>query len=421
MVNVKPFQAVRPSEEKVEQIASLPYDVMSRNEAKTAIKEDPDSFLTVERAEATMEDSVKPYDQQVYQHAKENYESYFESGDMKKDQTSSFYLYELTKNEKSQTGLVSCVSIDEYMNNTIKTHEQTREEKEQDRIRHVGTVDANTSPVFLTYRYQDKIDDFIDQIKENNEPEYDFATNDGVTHRVWVVDQEENINQLNNYFDDVQNLYIADGHHRAAAAVKVGQKNREDHPNYSGEESFNYFLAVLFPDNQLTILDYNRVVTDLNGLSEKEFLSKLEANFVVTYQSDKGDPVEPHTDGEFGLYLNNKWYQLIARENTYDKRDPIESLDVSILQNNLLDPILGIENPRTDDRIEFVGGIRGLGELEKRVDEDMTVAFSLFPTMIEDLIGASDAGRLMPPKSTWFEPKLRSGLFVHELHEENRK
>lgn len=415
MVTVKPFQAVRPVKEKAKQIAALPYDVVTRKEAKKEIDSHPLSFLTVDRAEATMDDSIDLHDEQVYQKAKEHYENYLENGHMKKDDTPSFYLYELTMDEKSQTGLVSCVSIDEYLDKTIKTHEYTREEKEQDRIQHVDTLDANTGPIFLTYRHQDEIDDFMDEIKENKQPEYDFTSEDNIDHRVWIVEKAEHIERLVNYFNEVEDLYIADGHHRAASAVKVGQKRREENPKYNGDEEFNYFLAALFPDNELTILDYNRVVKGLNGLSEKEFLSKLEEDFVVSYRGEKGDPVHPHTPGEFGLYVNNKWYQLIAREMSYDKGDPIGHLDVSILQDNVLSPILGIENPRVDDRIDFVGGVRGLGELEKRVDEDMDLAISLYPTMIEELMDVADYGLVMPPKSTWFEPKLRSGLFIHEL------
>lgn len=415
MVTVRPFQAVRPIKEKAEQIAALPYDVVTRKEAKKEIDTNPLSFLTVDRAEATMDDSIDLHDEQVYQKAKENYENYLENGDMKKDKVSSFYLYELTLEGRSQTGLVSCVSIDEYLEKTIKTHEHTREEKEQDRIKHVDTLDANTGPIFLTYRHQHEIDDVIDEIKENKQPEYDFTSEDKVDHRVWIIEKVEHIERLESYFNEVEDLYIADGHHRAASAVKVGQKRREDKPDYNGDEEFNYFLAVLFPDNELNILDYNRVVKGLNGLSEEELLSKLKEDFVVSYRGDKGDPVHPHTPGEFGLYINNEWYQLIARETSYDKGDPIGHLDVSILQDNLLAPILGIENPRVDDHIDFVGGIRGLGELETRVDEDMDLAFSLYPTMIEELMEVADYGLVMPPKSTWFEPKLRSGLFIHEL------
>jgi uncharacterized protein (DUF1015 family) len=314
---------------------------------------------------------------------------------------------------RSQVGLVVCTAIDEYLDNTIKKHELTRADKEEDRIKHVDACNANTGPIFLTYRAQDAINQMVDSWRQAHQPVYDFVAEDGITHRAWVVDDEAVINGLVEKFGQVESLYIADGHHRSASAVKVGLMRREENPNYTGEEEFNYFLSVLFPDEQLYIMDYNRVVKDLNGLSVEEFLTALSEKFEVTPKD--AEPVAPPQKGSFGLFVDGKWYLLTVKEGVYDPADPVNSLDVAILQNNILVPILGIGDIRTDKRIDFVGGIRGLKELERRVNEDMVLAISMYPTSIEELMNIADAGMVMPPKSTWFEPKLRSGLFIHNL------
>ena len=316
-------------------------------------------------------------------------------------------------NGRAQTGIVACSSIDDYRNNVIKKHEHTRADKEQDRINHVDYCDANTGPIFLTYRSRDEINKIVDKYTAK-EPIYNFIADDKVTHMVWKIDKEEDIKALVDQFEAVKSLYIADGHHRTASAVRVGMMRREQNPNYNGEEEFNYFLSVIFPDKDLQIMDYNRVVKDLNGLSRDEYMAKVSEKFHVSLYEGEG-PYKPEEKHSYGMYLEGKWYRLVAKEGSYDSNDPVARLDVSILQNNLLKPILGIEDPRTSDRIDFVGGIRGLEELERRVNKDMKLAFSMYPTTIADLMAISDAGEVMPPKSTWFEPKLRSGLFVHEL------
>ena len=321
-----------------------------------------------------------------------------------------YYIYELTMDGRAQTGLVACASIDDYLDNVIKKHENTREEKEQDRIRHVDTCNAQTGPIFLAYRAQKTIDQLVERIKLT-EPVYRFVSPDGIGHAVWVVDAEPDVTTICQEFQKIQEIYIADGHHRAASAVKVGLKRRKEHPDYTGKEEFNYFLSVLFPHDQLMILPYNRVVKDLNGMTKEEFLQKLSESFHVT-ESDV--PVSPTRKAEIGMYLDHAWYQLQIKSE-YLNTDPVEGLDVSLLQKLVLGKLLGIQDPRTDKRIDFVGGIRGLKELEKRADSDMYLAFSMYPTSIMELFAVADAGLLMPPKSTWFEPKLRSGIFIHEL------
>lgn len=409
MATIKPFKAIRPTKETAKDIAALPYDVYNRKEAKEEIQDKPLSFLRIDRGETTLDDSVDIYDPLVYQHAKDIYNQFLEEGKFVREEEPAFYIYELTMDGKSQTGLVATCSVDEYIDNTIKKHELTREDKEQDRINHVDTLDANTGPIFLTYRNKKEINNLIDDLKQE-EPFVSFESDDNVRHRVWIVNNKEVLDELVNYFKDVDNFYIADGHHRCASAIAVAKKRREAFKDYSGDEEFNYFLSVLFPDNNLNILDYNRVVKDLNGLSKEEFLKALDKDFIVEL---KEDIVKPEQKGTFGMFLDDNWYLL-----TYKGENPdniIDNLDVSILNNNLLQPILGIKDPRTDKRIGFVGGIRGLKELEDRVHDDMEVAFSMYPTSIEELITIADNNLLMPPKSTWFEPKLRSGLFVHEL------
>lgn len=412
MADIKPFQCIRPNQEAASRVAALPYDVYNREEAKIEVSKEPLSFLAIDRAETGFEDSVDTYDNRVYEKAKELLEAKMEEGIFIKDARECYYIYELIMNGRSQTGLVACASIDDYLDNIIKKHENTREDKELDRIRHVDTCDAQTGPIFLAYRSKDVINQIINDIKKEKTL-YSFKASDGIIHNVWRLEEKEKSEAIRNTFLNIDHIYIADGHHRAASAVKVGLKRREQNPGYKGDEEFNYFLSVLFPEDQLMIMPYNRVVKDLNGYDCKEFLNKVSEYFQVEEMGKTAyAPTEKDT---FGMYLNDKWYKLTANLEIRNCSDPVDCLDVSILQNYLLNTILDIKDPRTDKRIDFIGGIRGLEELERRVKEDMTVAFSMYPTSIIELFDVSDAGRLMPPKSTWFEPKLRSGLFIHKL------
>lgn len=413
MAVVKPFRAVRPSRELADKVAALPYDVMNSDEAREMVKDNPYSFLHVDKAEIDLDKNIDLYDKKVYGKARENLYKMIDDGILIEDDKPLLYIYRQVMNGRSQTGLVGCTSIDDYMNNIIKKHEHTRADKEQDRINHVDYCDANTGPIFLTYKAQDEIDDIVLKWTEK-EPVYNFVTEDGISHIVWVIECDKDINKLTSLFKNVEYLYIADGHHRAASAVKVGQMRRNQYPNYTGEEEFNSFLSVIFPDKDLYIMDYNRVVKDLNGLTSEEYMLKVAENFEISVYQGEG-PYKPACKHTYGMFIDGKWYELTAKAGTYDPADPVDRLDVSILQKNLLGPILGINDPRTDKRIDFVGGIRGLGELERRVEHGMKVAFSMYPTTIQDLMDIADAGKVMPPKSTWFEPKLRSGLFVHKL------
>lgn len=413
MSTIRPFRGVRPKTDLVKEIAALPYDVYSSKEAREVVKDKPYSFLRIDRAETFFSEDVNPYSKEVYEKAGETLKSMLEDNLFIQDDKACLYIYQLTMNERSQVGLVACTSVDEYMENTIKKHELTREEKEQDRINHVDYCDANTGPIFLTYKARQNIDVIIEKWMTERAPIYDFVAADEVIHRVWIIDDDKVMSALIEAFKTVNSLYIADGHHRAASAVKVGLKRRNENPGYDRDAEFNYFLSVIFPDNQLKIMDYNRVVKDLNGLTKEEFLEALSKNFNIVSTSTTA--IKPTKKCTFGMFLAGKWYLLEAKEGTYSICDPVLSLDVSILQLNLLSPILGIGDPRTDNRIDFVGGIRGLSELEKRVNEDMTVAFAMVPTSLKELMDIADADKLMPPKSTWFEPKLRSGLFIHLL------
>ncbi len=414
MATVRPFQAVRPRADIAYRVAALPYDVLNSEEAREKTKENPYSFLHVDKAEVDLEKNISLYDKRVYEKARESLRHMMEMGILKKDSYPCYYIYRLTMDGRRQTGLVACTSIDEYLDGTIKKHELTRADKEQDRISHVEYCNANTGPIFMAYRGNDIIDVMLDGWAKNHVPVYDFTADDGIGHTVWVINNDITINRLTELFRQVPNLYIADGHHRNASAVKVGLKKREEHPAYTGEEEFNYYLSVLFPEKELKILDYNRLVKDLNGLEENEFLKKLEEKFEVERLSEK-EPFHPRQKMEFGLYMNKTWYRLRRKED-FEAKNTVERLDVSILQEEVLIPILGIQDVRTDKRIDFVGGIRGLKELERRVDSgEMKLAFSMFPTTIEELMQVADEGEIMPPKSTWFEPKLRSGLFIHEL------
>ena len=411
MSDIRPFCAVRPNETFASKIAALPYDVYTRKEAKKEVEKNPLSFLKIDRPETMFPDEMDMYAPKVYQKARKVLEEMIEKGEFIQDETPCYYLYELTRNGHRQTGIVACASIDDYFNGTIKKHENTREEKEQDRIRHVDTLDTQTGPIFLAYRLDAVLKEIIEETKRKT-PVYDFISEDKITHRVWVIDESEMMERIQQCFVKINKIYIADGHHRAASAIKVGCKRRKEHPGYTGEEEFNYFLCTLFAEEELEILDYNRVVKDLNGLSEIEFLEKIKESFEV--EEAEESPYAPKQKKEFGMYLGKKWYKLqIKKEQVSD--DVVESLDVSILQNKLLKPILGIKEPGKDNRIIFVGGLRGLKELEHCVENGFQVAFSMYPTSMQELFSVADAGRLMPPKSTWFEPKLRSGLFLHKI------
>ena len=411
MAVVKPFICIRPAKEHAAEVAALPYDVYNRKEACAAVKGNPLSFLNIDRAETQFSDDVDTYADCVYEKARELLDSQIADGIYVTDAWDHYYLYELTMDGRNQTGIVACCSIDDYVNGVIKKHENTREEKELDRIRHVDTVNAQTGPIFLAYRQNIALKEIV--AEEKTKPAlYDFVSDDGIRHRVWRIDGADRTDAIEAAFAAIPSTYIADGHHRAASAVKVGLKRRTKHPGYTGEEPFNYFLSVLFPDEELMILPYNRVVRDLNGMSTEQFFEKLKEKFEL--EEIGKEPYAPVQKGTFGMYLDGTWYVLKILPQ-YRSADPVKGLDVSILQDHLLAPVLGIGDPRTDKRIDFIGGIRGLKELERRVGEDMEVAFSMYPTSIEELLSVADAGLLMPPKSTWFEPKLRSGLFIHRL------
>lgn len=411
MAVVKPFICIRPAKEHAAEVAALPYDVYNRKGACAAVKGNPLSFLNIDRAETQFSDDVDTYADCVYEKARELLDSQIADGIYVTDAGDHYYLYELTMDGRSQTGIVACCSIDDYVNGVIKKHENTREEKELDRIRHVDTVNAQTGPIFLAYRLNIALKEIV--AEEKTKPAlYDFVSDDGIRHRVWRIDGADRTDAIEAAFAAIPSTYIADGHHRAASAVKVGLKRRTKHPGYTGEEPFNYFLSVLFPDEELMILPYNRVVRDLNGMSTEQFFEKLKEKFEL--EEIGKEPYAPVQKGTFGMYLDGTWYALKILPQ-YRSADPVKGLDVSILQDHLLAPVLGIGDPRTDKRIDFIGGIRGLKELERRVSEDMEVAFSMYPTSIEELLSVADAGLLMPPKSTWFEPKLRSGLFIHRL------
>ncbi len=414
MAVFRAFRAVRPVPGLAPHIAALPYDVMNSEEAGIEAKNNPYSFLHVDKAEIDIDPSIDIYDKKVYEKARENLCGMIEKGFLQKDQKESLYIYRQTMDGHVQVGLTGCVSVDDYVNGTIRRHENTRIDKELDRTNHIKYCSANTGPIFLIYKGKKEISRIIEAWMEENPPVYDFVSEDKVRHTVWAVADPLTVQRLASCFAEIDSLYIADGHHRAAAAVKVAEMKRKEKPRYTGNEEFNYFLGVLFPDTDIRIMDYNRVIWGLNGHSNEAFLEELNKSFVIEILPAKYQykPDKKHT---FGMYLDHKWYKLTARAGIYDPKDIISSLDVSVLQNSLLEPILGIKDPRTDNRIEFIGGIRGLDALEKKVDTGASVAFSMFPASTEDLIAASDSGKIMPPKSTWFEPKLRSGLFVHDL------
>jgi len=411
MARIEPFRGLRPQKELVEKVASPPYDVLSSREAREITGENPLSFLRIVKPEVDLPEGVDLYSDEVYAQAKRNLEEFLNRGILFQDEQRCFYVYKQVWQEHTQVGLVAGASARDYLEDRIKKHELTREAKEKDRIRHIETLDANTGPVFLTYRRQEAVDRLVERAMERP-PEYDFTTGDGVTHIFYVVKEETLVDEIKNNFKEIPVLYVADGHHRSAAGTAVMQKRKKLNPAHTGQEEYNFFLSVIFPHHQMKILPYNRVVKDIRGMCRAEFFKKLERHFIYS-ETDQKSPRKP---GEFSLNIDGKWYRLQARSGSYDPGDPVNSLDVAILQNNLLAPVLGIENPRTDDRIDFVGGIRGTAELERLVNGGQyRLAFSLFPTNIEQLFKVADAGLVMPPKSTWFEPKLRSGLVIHRL------
>ena len=411
MAEIKPFRCIRPSKEAASAVAALPYDVYDRKEAKEIVKKNLLSFLAVDRAETQFEDGKNPYAPEVYEQAARTLKRWQQEGILTEDESPFYYLYELVMEGRAQTGIVACASVDDYSCGVIARHENTREEKEQDRICHVDVTNAHTGPIFLAYRSQEELNGLV-ALEKKKTPLYDFISEDGICHRVWKIEDPQKAEEIHRIFSGIPRVYIADGHHRAASAVKVAAMRREANPSWTGNEEFNYFLSVLFPDDQLMIMPYNRVVQDLNGLTREEFLKKTERYFVVTERGRKA--FSPEQKGQVGMYLDGSWYQLDARPEICTD-DPVEGLDVSILQDRILGPLLGIGDPRTDSRIRFVGGIRGLSELERLVDSGAAVAFSMYPTSIRELFEVADAGLLMPPKSTWFEPKLRSGLFIHAI------
>ena len=411
MAIIAPFKAIRPSREQASTIAALPYDVYSRKEAYEKVKEQPGSFLAIDRPETQFAEDVDMYSQQVYEKARDMLNDWMVEGRFVQDDAPVYYVYELTMDGRSQTGIVACASIDDYVSGKIKKHENTRAEKEADRINHVDTCSAQTGPIFLAYRASGTVSGIVSKVK-TTAPLYDFVAEDGIAHRCWVIRDMMDLALIATAFDKMDSIYIADGHHRAASAVKVGLKRREENPGYTGKEEFNYFLSVLFPDNELKIFDYNRVVKDLNGLAPEELLTELESTVDIVETSSSA--IRPEKKGQWSMLLEGQWYLCQVKDELLND-DPVEGLDVSLLQNLVLEPLLGIADPKTDTRIDFVGGIRGLEELEKRCNEDCKIAFAMYPTSISELFSVADAGLLMPPKSTWFEPKLRSGLFIHRI------
>ena len=414
MADVRPFKAIRPEESKASKIAALPYDVMNRNEAKAEIRREPLSFLQIDRAETNFPDSVDTYDPAVYEKASAILQKMIKSGSFIQDDKPCYYIYELTMQGRSQTGIAAVCSADDYDNRVIRKHENTREDKEIDRIKHVEACSAQTGPIFLAYRKNDVISEVVSHVKKVEKPVYDFKADDGITHRVWIISLDHDIEKIRDAFSGIGSIYIADGHHRCASAVKVCMKKRAAAgQDYNKDDEYNFFLSVLFPDEELMIMDYNRVVKDLNGLSEERFLDRIRKKFAI--EKIGHNAYHPVRKGNIGMYISGCWYSLTAKDEIIND-DPVEGLDVSLLQNEVLAPILNIEDPKTDRRIDFIGGIRGLNALERRVNSgEAEVAFAMYPTSIAELFAVADAGELMPPKSTWFEPKLRSGLFIHKF------
>lgn len=413
MAIIKPFKGIRPPKNLVEQVASRPYDVLNSEEARKEAEGNEKSLYHIIKPEIDFPAGTDEHDACVYDKAAENFAMFQEKGWLVQDEKEKYYVYAQTMNGRTQYGLVVCAYVDDYMTGKIKKHELTRRDKEEDRMKHVRINNANVEPVFFAYPHKDEIDAIVAEVVKGD-AEYDFVAPDGFGHHFWLIEDEKTINRITEIFAEIPYLYIADGHHRSAAAALVGDEKRRENPNHKGDEEYNYFLAVCFPDNQLNIIDYNRVVKDLNNLTDEEFLAALQKNFIV---EEKGTEIyKPSQLHNFSLYLSGKWYSLTAKEGTYNDNDPIGVLDVTISSNLILDKILGIKDLRSDKRIDFVGGIRGLGELKKRVDSgEMKVALALYPVSMKQLIDIADSGNIMPPKTTWFEPKLRSGLVIHKL------
>jgi uncharacterized protein (DUF1015 family) len=414
MAELRPFRGLRPERELADKVAAPPYDVLSSEEAREMARDNPYSFLHINKPEINLEEGIDLYDTRVYLKGAENLKKFIKKGIVFQDAAPRFYVYKQVMGNHAQTGLVGCASVVEYEDDRIKKHELTRQEKEDDRVTHIDNLNAQVGPVFLTYMADPEIDRLIEKVVKS-EPEYDFVSQNDIRHTLWVVDDDTMITNIQNAFKKVNPLYVADGHHRSAAAMRIKQMRQASNSNHTGREEYNYFLTVVFPHNQMQILDYNRVIKDLNGFSVEEFLIHISEKFSVT-KIEGNAPYKPARAHEFGMYLHGQWYKIAAKPGTFDEDDPVKRLDVSILQGNLLATALGILDPRKDKRIDFVGGIRGLKELEKRVNSGQwAVAFAMFPTSIEDLMAIADAGKIMPPKSTWFEPKLKSGLVVHLL------
>ncbi|WP_026506739.1 DUF1015 domain-containing protein [Butyrivibrio sp. MC2013] len=412
MAKIRPFMAYRPKPELVEQCADLPYDVFDSAEARKRVEENPMSFLAIDRPETAFEEGHDMYAPEVYEKAREILDQRIEDGTYVCDSVPCYYIYQQTMNGRTQTGIAACASVDDYMNSVIKKHENTLARKEEDRIRHVDACDAHTGPIFLGYRSNNKISKIVDKVRYGSFPVYEFRSADGTDNKVWVCADQGDVDEISRAFSEIDSIYIADGHHRCASAVKVGLARRAQDPEPTGEKEYDYFLAVLFPEDELMIMDYNRVVRDLGDYDSEGFITALSASYEV--EKVVSSPFKPSKKYETGMLLDGSWYKLTARDEVRSD-DPVDGLDVSILQNEVLDKILGIKDPKTDPRIDFVGGIRGLEELERRCRLDGRVAFAMYPTSVEELFNVADAGRLMPPKSTWFEPKLLSGLFIHKL------
>jgi uncharacterized protein (DUF1015 family) len=412
MATIRPFKAFRPKAEFAGEVAARPYDVLNSDEAREEVKGHPLSFLHIGKPEVDLDPSIDLHDERVYEKGKENLQKLISREVLVQDPAPSLYVYAQTMGTHTQYGLVGCASVDEYWNNTIKKHELTRSDKEEDRCNHVRITNSHSGPIFLTYPDNAEINTIVAHVTRQS-PENDHQALDGIRHQCWMIKDAGVIEKITSLFKNIPNLYIADGHHRSAAAARVGRERAKANPHHRGDEEYNFYLAVYFPANQLRIMDYNRLVKDLCGMSKEEFFVRLKQNFDIVEASAQ---VKPEKKGDFGMYLEGTWYTLSAGPALQRITDPVLELDVSILQNHLLDPILGIKDPRVDKRIDFVGGIRGLGELERRVNSgEMKIAFSMFPTSVAELMAIADDDKLMPPKSTWFEPKLRDGLFVHFL------
>ncbi len=412
MTMIKPFASLRPAPNKAKDIAALPYDVYNRREAKEMVKNAPLSFLRIDRPETNFDDSVDMYDKRVYEKANALLQEMIQAGDYIREDKPCYYIYELTMNGRVQSGIVGCVSVDDYLSGVVKQHEKTRADKEEDRIRHVDALSAQTGPIFLAHRHNRVIREMIERITRETEPVYDFVSEDDVRHRVFVIDNDKDIDNISFAYANMPSVYIADGHHRAASAIRVSGMRRKEHPRFTGKEEYNYFLSVLFDEQELSIMDYNRVIKDLNWLTPFKVLTAMEKR--VTLIKSDFYAIRPEKKGQFSMFLDDRWY-LYEFPEELKNDDPVEGMDVSLLQKHILEPIFGIGDPRKDKRIDFVGGIRGMEGLEKRCEDDCKAAFAMYPTSMEELFTVADAGLLMPPKSTWFEPKLRSGLFIHEI------